>query len=101
MPSDATSITVVHNLKAARFEAQLPEGLAHADYRRVGDTLHMTHTEVPDAARGRGIAAAIVQAALDFADENRLRIVPMCAYVRGYMQRHPETHALLAPSARL
>jgi uncharacterized protein len=101
MPANSSSITVVHNLAASRFEATLPEGLAHADYRRVGDTLHMLHTEVPPAAQGRGIAAAIVQAALDYADENRLRIVPMCPYVRSFMQRHPETHALLSGSARI
>ena len=85
----------------SRFEASLPEGLCRADYRRVADTLHMVHTEVPPEARGRGIAGEVVQAALDYAAGNRLKVMPLCSYVRGYMRRHPETQALLAPGARI
>ncbi len=94
-------IAIVHNLAQGRFEAALPEGLCRVDYRRVGDTLHMVHTEVPRDARGRGIAGEVVQAAIDYADGNGLKVMPLCSYVRGYMARHPETHRLLAPGARI
>ena len=94
-------LPIVHNLAHARFEAHVGGGLAHVDYHRVGDTLHVTHTEVPPAAEGRGVAAALVQAALDYAADNGLRVMPLCSYVRAYMRRHPETQALLAPAARV
>ena len=94
-------VTVVHNHAQSRFEATVPAGLCHTDYRRVGDTLHMVHTEVPRQAEGRGIASELVQAALDYAAANGLKVMPLCSFVRGYMKRHPETHALLAAGARL
>ena len=95
------ALPIVHNLAASRFEAMLPEGLARADYRRVANTLHMIHTEVPRAVEGRGIAGELVQAALDYAAANGLKVLPLCSYVRGYMRRHPESEALLAPGSRI
>ena len=99
--TDTAPITVVHNEKAQRFEAAVAGGIAHADYRRTGKVLHMVHTEVPPEAAGGGVASKIVKAALDYAAANGLAVFPTCTYVRGYMQRHPETHALLAPGASL
>lgn len=101
MMDDATSIPIVHNLAAQRFEATVEGKLCHADYRRVGDTLHMVHTEVPPPLEGRGIAAELIEAALDYVAANGLKVVPLCSYVRAYMRRHPATHALLASGARL
>ncbi len=94
-------LTIVHNLAQTRFEATVPAGLCHADYRRVGATLHMVHTEVPREVEGRGIAGELVQAALDYAAANGLKVMPLCSFVRGYMRRHPESHALLAPGSRI
>lgn len=94
-------LTIVHNLAESRFEAAVPGGLGRADYRRVGDTLHMVHTEVPPAHRGHGIAGELVQAALDHARTNGLRVMPLCSFVRSYMRRHPESRELLAPGARV
>jgi predicted GNAT family acetyltransferase len=101
MSERTTPPPIVHNLARNRFEAALPEGLARAEYRRVGNTLHMMHTEVPRAVEGRGIAGELVQAALDYADANGLTVMPLCSFVRGYMRGRPQTHRLLAPSARL
>jgi len=55
-----------------------------------------THTEVPDALSGRGIAGEIVKFALDYAREKKLTVVPQCAYVASYVKRHPEYQDLLA-----
>ena len=95
------TMDVVHNERDSRFEAYLPEGLCRADYRRVGNTLHMVHTEVPQQARGRGAAGRVVEAALDYAQANGLKVMPMCPYVRTYLERHPERQGLLAPGTRL
>ena len=99
--SETRDIDVVHNVRASRFEAQLPEGLCRADYRRVGNALQMVHTEVPAAARGRGAAGRVVAAALDYAQAQGLTVMPLCSYVRGYFKRHPERQGLLAPGSRL
>ena len=99
--SERPNVGVVHNERASRFEAHIPEGLCRADYRRVGRALHMVHTEVPPQARGRGEAGRVVEAALDYAQANGLTVTPMCPYVRTYFLRHPERQGLLSPGVRL
>ena len=88
-------IAVHHNREASRFEAVV-EGLpCVCQYRVYGKVLMLTHTGVPHALRGRGIAAVLVQAALDFARAQGLRVRPDCSYAEAYMQRHPQTLDLL------
>jgi predicted GNAT family acetyltransferase len=87
---------VVHNAAASRFEARLDEGLARADYHREADRVVFFHTEVPFALRGRGIAAQVVGAALDYAHAEGLKVVPSCSYVRAFIRRHPEYQPLVA-----
>lgn len=87
---------VSHRPEASRFEVDVPGGPALCVYRRQGAVLLLTHTEVPPALEGRGIAAALVKAALDWARAEGLRVRPLCSYVVAYMRRHPETQDLLA-----
>ena len=94
-------IEVLHNEAGHRFEAVVDGELSRANYRREGDVLYMVHTEVPRAQQGRGIAAALVTAAIDYARENELKVAPVCSYVRAYMRRHPESRAQLAPGYTL
>ena len=67
-----------------------------ADYRLHDGVLTITHTGVPPRLEGRGIAGALVQAVLDHASSQGLKVAPLCSYARAYMQRHPETRSLLA-----
>jgi predicted GNAT family acetyltransferase len=90
-------LNIVNNTEASRFEVELDGHLAICDYKRQGDTLVMPHTVVPPELGGRGIAAALVAAALDWARSEGLRVRPTCSYVAAYMQRHAETQDLLAP----
>ena len=56
----------------------------------------LTHTEVPEALSGRGIAGEIAKFGLDHAREKKLTVVPQCSYVAAYIKRHPEYQDLLA-----
>ena len=91
------NVEVAHNADARRFEAFVDGQLARADYRLTGDTLMLVHTGVPGPLEGRGIAAALVQAAFDYAREHGLKVVPGCSYVQSWVRRHAEVHDLLAP----
>jgi predicted GNAT family acetyltransferase len=84
------------NPEQSRFEVVLDEGIALAQYRRRGDVLQIVHTEVPPALEGRGIASALMAAAVAQARERGLKIQPSCSYADAYMQRHPEAQDLLA-----
>ena len=89
-------IQVEHLPERGRFQACVDGHLCVADYRLDGGRMQMTHTEVHPALEGRGIAAALVRAALDHARAHGLTVVPLCSYVRAYMRRHPDTQDLLA-----
>jgi uncharacterized protein (DUF924 family)/predicted GNAT family acetyltransferase len=88
-------IPVQHHPEAGRFEAVVDGHLALCSYYRQGDTLVLPHTEVPPALQGRGLAAALVAAALAWARHQGLRVRPSCSYVATYMRRHAETRDLL------
>jgi predicted GNAT family acetyltransferase len=85
-----------HNAALQRFEATVDGELARADYRMDGNVMRMVHTEVPRRLEGRGIAGALVHAALEHARAAGLSVLPRCSFVRAYMRRHPETRSLLA-----
>lgn len=88
-------LQVLHDRAASRFEARIDGHLCVCQYRLYGRVMMMTHTGVPRAIRGHGIAAELVRAALAFARDEGLKVRPDCSYVETYMRRHPETHDLL------
>ena len=90
------SVAVTHNEAHQRFEATVDGQLCVADYQLRGNVMWMTHTVVPPAVGGRGIAAELVRVALAWADDKGLKVEPSCSYVEVYMRRHPETQKLLA-----
>lgn len=85
---------VQHNTARSRFETQVEGHLCVADYHLSNGVMRMTHTYVPPPVQGRGIAAALVHAAMNHAREQGLRVDPQCSYVHAYMRRHPETQSL-------
>lgn len=88
---------VIHNLEAQRFELTQDGHLAVLQYRlRDAQTVAFTHTGVPDALGGRGIGSQLAQAALSWARAQSYRVVPVCWFVAGYIERHPEYQDLLA-----
>jgi predicted GNAT family acetyltransferase len=90
MSQENPTSPVVHNEPKSRFEMQLGGQLAVAEYRREGDRMLFTHTEVPPQFRGRGLAERLVLFGLDVARRENLRVVPLCSYVAHVLQRHPE-----------
>ena len=89
MPS-TPELDIQHHPEQGRFEA-IVEGLrCEVDYRLSAGTMHITHTGVPRQLEGRGIAAAMVQRALSWAREQKLKVDPVCSYVAVYLRRHPE-----------
>ncbi|HEY8878807.1 MAG TPA: GNAT family N-acetyltransferase [Roseateles sp.] len=66
------------------------------DYSLSPGRVVFTHTGVPEAHRGQGLAAQLVEAGLQWAREQGLKVVPACSYVQLYLQRHPEWQHLIA-----
>jgi predicted GNAT family acetyltransferase len=93
--SATPTLHIRHDAAASRFEAAVDGGIAECVYRMGPGLMNIVHTEVPSQAEGRGIAAALVRAALAHTRAKGWRVRASCSYVRSYMRRHPETQDLL------
>jgi len=82
--------TITNNTAAGQFEAVTSAGLARLKYVRRDNALDLLHTEVPPAAEGQGIGAALAAAALQHARQEGLKVIPSCPFVRSYLRRHKE-----------
>jgi predicted GNAT family acetyltransferase len=80
---------VVDHRAAHQFELVVDGQTSVLTYQRKADSLVLVHTEVPPSLRGRHIADVLVKAALDAADAEGLRAVPVCPFVKAYLKRHP------------
>jgi predicted GNAT family acetyltransferase len=93
MPDEQNiDIEVVDHPEARRYEARGRDGsvLGFSQYRRAGDVVVFTHTEVDDAQEGQGVGSRLVRGALDDVRAGGRRIRPLCPFVKEYVDRHPE-----------
>lgn len=86
---------ITHDSDARRFETTLDGQLAGLDYEIEDGRMIITHTRVPDAIAGRGVAGRLVQAAFDHARTAGLRVRPVCSYAAAWATRHADVRPLL------
>ena len=87
---------VANNERERRYELSVGDHLAIAAYELSGDTIRFTHTEVPEALEGKGVGSRLVAGALADVRRLGLKVVPLCPFVRHYIEKHPEERDLLA-----
>ena len=85
-----------HDTRAQQFSTEADGHRAYVEYESAAGRIVITHTIVPKDIGGRGIAAALVRAALEYARDHGLQVTPQCSYADVWMQRHPEFDALRA-----
>ena len=75
-----------------RYVIRLAPGYeAEMTFRKAGNgTITIDHTGVPPEYEGRGIAARLVNRAVDDAREQGFKITPVCSYVVAQFRRHPQ-----------
>lgn len=83
---------VTHNAEKNRFEIALDGSPAMLQYMHMGSQIIFTHTEVPEAHEGEGLASQLARTGLQYAREEDLRVVPLCPFVKAYMQRHRDEY---------
>jgi hypothetical protein len=83
------------NTELHRFELDAGGQLAYSNYKREGGVITIMHTEVPAALNGRGIGSALARGLLDLVRAQKLKVVPRCPFVAGYIAKHPEYADLL------
>jgi len=82
---------VVHDAQTRRFKLTI-NGIevSHAIYEVQEDTIIIISTYTQPQYRGRGLAARLMRAIVDFAEEKGLNIKPACSYAVRFFKKHPE-----------
>ena len=97
LPLPAASDNRVRNNEAlSRYELDVGQSIAFANYRLASGVVIITHTETPPALRGRGIASQLVKGALKQIRADGLKVVAGCSFVADYLRDHPEFSDLTA-----
>ena len=82
--------TLIDNAAEKRYELDLGDGMALAEYVLGHGLIVLTHTEVPPKYEGRAIGKELVQGVLEDIRRKKLKVVPQCPFVATYIRRHPE-----------
>jgi predicted GNAT family acetyltransferase len=70
--------------------------LAEMTYSASPTLLIIDHTEVDDSLRGTGASRKLVQAAVELARAEKVRILPLCPFARHVFDKTPEYEDVLA-----
>ena len=57
--------------------------------------MRIEYVEVSPALRGTGLGRQLVEKAVDFAKDAKLRVIPICSYARAVITRDPAMSASL------
>lgn len=90
-----SDVTVIHNQATNRFEITVDGQVALLEYVQKGQRIAFTHTLVPPAIEGQGLGSKLVEAGLNYARENGLKVKSFCWFVSKYIRLHPEYQDLL------
>ena len=94
------TLQAANNAAKHRFEVSLDDETAYAEYKLAAGEITLTHTEVPKAFEGRGVGSQLAKAALGYAREQGLKVIPLCPFMAAYITKHPEWHDLVKASYR-
>ena len=98
-PQEASlDVDVVHEPTRRRFVARAGQKESHLFYiPGAHGVVEFRTTYVDPALRGQGVGEKLVLAALGWARDEGIKVIPTCWYVGTVVRRHPEFEALLIP----
>lgn len=87
---------LIDNREAGRYEYRIGNLRPHIEYKvnREGD-IFLTHTDIPQELRGRGVGSRLVEDTLRDIDRKNMKVIPLCGFVAGYMKKKPGWMRLL------
>ena len=90
--SDDIEIVLEDGETKGRYVVKAPDGAeAEMTFTKVGTRqIIIDHTGVPDAFRGQGVGAKMVERAVEDARAAGKIIIPLCPFAAAQFRRHPE-----------
>lgn len=72
------------------------EVLAKLEYSMAGtDKMIVSHTEVNAVLSGKGVGKQLVVKAVEFARENKIKILPLCPFAKALFEKTPAFNDVL------
>ena len=72
------------------------ERLAQMTYTVAGTRVIIDHTDVDDRLRGTGTGRKLVEAAVEWARKENVRLMPLCPYAKSVFDKTPDYSDVLA-----
>jgi len=77
--------------KGLFFIEQNSEKVGELEYSMAGkERMIISHTEVSDTLKGQGAGKQLVQAAVDYARQHHLKVMPLCPFANAVFHRTPD-----------
>lgn len=73
------------------FIAKEGERLAEMTFSKASpERIIIDHAEVDDSLRGQGAGLALVEYAVIYVREKKIKMLPLCPFTKATLQKHPE-----------
>ena len=73
-----------------RFEIERDGEVAYLEYSLTNKVIALIHTEIPEKLRGQHVASWLIESALRWAREHKIKVDVICPSVADYIAKHPE-----------
>ncbi len=91
-------IEIKHDKKNHKFITTMDDSECYLNYNLPRkNVIDFYFTYVPGELRGKGIAAKLVEEGLQYAEKEKLQVIPSCSYVNIYIHRYKKYMNLLEP----
>ena len=84
------SHTLIHNADECKYEYHIDGYVAYITYDEQDGKMHLTHTIVPDALAGKGLAKALLEDVLQEIEKENKKAVAKCSYIVKYQEKNPD-----------
>ena len=97
MPDQLPEIELEDHGSKGRYVLRGPGGTeAEMTFTKIGEhQIIIDHTEVSETLRGQGVARRLVEAAVGWARESRVKVIPLCPFAKAVFDREPSFHDVL------
>lgn len=89
---DISSVTFEHDAPNRLFVLETPQGQATVNYVMKNHTMMLTHSEVPQQLRGKGIGKTLVENTFSYLIQHKIKAVAVCSYIKRVRDRDSKWH---------
>lgn len=87
---------LIHNTNECKYEYHIDGYVAYITYDDQDGNMHLTHTIVPDALAGKGLAKMLLEDVLSEIEKAGKKAVAQCSYIVKYQEKNPDKADIFA-----